>query len=143
MTGRLVEGRRLTDTLPACIPAVFTSGAFTHVVEDRGRVSLFERFEEPAVFIESVLTKKGAVRGNHVHHKGSEALNVISGVIEYYLLCECGENHVYMKALKTGDTAVVPPGIAHALIALEDSEVVVLFSSDPRHDRDRVPIITT
>jgi quercetin dioxygenase-like cupin family protein len=139
----LEDGLTYTPTQLDCIQAQFTTaqaGAFTIAEDDRGSAFLFERFSKPAVFIEVIRTAAGKIRGNHVHQNCEETLHVVSGVIELYLLCEHGK-HVLTRTLQKGDVVATPKGVPHALRATEASECVVLFDTDPRNDRARVPIL--
>lgn len=141
MTAELESGLTLVDTKPVCIPAIFTKGTFTDAEDNRGQAFLFERFDNPATFVEVIHTLQDKIRGNHIHQHCDETLNVVSGKLAIYLLCDCPNRHVFKQIMHRGDTVVTPKGIAHALQAIEDAEIVVLFDEDPREDRERVQIL--
>jgi quercetin dioxygenase-like cupin family protein len=142
MTAQLEPGLILTDIQLSCVRATFTRNDFTDAEDDRGQAFLFERLNKPAIFIEVIHTLSGKIRGNHVHKNCDEALNVVSGKLALYLLCDCRDKHVFKRIMKKGDTVVTHKGVPHALQALEETEIVVLFDKDPREDRDRVQILT-
>lgn len=124
-----------------CIEATFTRSDFINVEDDRGQAFLFKRFQKPIVFIEVIHTMSGKIRGNHVHQNCDETLNVVSGKMALYLLCNCGQSHVYKRIMHENDAVIICKGVPHALQALEDSEIVVLFDQDPNKDRHRVKIL--
>lgn len=141
MIAELEPGLISVDNQPACITAIFTRYEFTNAEDDRGRAFLFERSHNPAVFVEVIHTLAGKIRGNHVHRNCDETLNVVSGKMALYLLCNCEQKHVYKRIMQENDTVITPKGVPHALQALEDTEIVVLFDRDPSKDRDRVQIL--
>jgi len=142
MTVQLESGLTPTDIQLSCVSATFTRNSFTDTEDDRGQAFLFERFNNPATFIEVIHTLPGKIRGNHVHQNCDETLNVVKGEMTLYLLCNCPKKHVFKQTMKSGDTVVTPKGLAHALQAIKETEIVVLFDQDPRADRDRVQILT-
>ena len=142
MNTPLEPGLTLISTQPDCIKATFSSNTFASATDNRGTALLFERFNTPAVFIEAIRTLPGTVRGNHVHKNCNETLNVTSGELNFYLLCNCPQRHVYMKNMKAGDTVVTFKGVPHALQAIEKTDIIVFFEQDPRQDRERVQILT-
>ena len=141
MKAQLEPGLKLTKTLLPCLRSAFTRGAFVDAADNRGRAFLFERLENPAVFIEVIHTAPDKIRGNHVHQNCVETLNVVSGKLVFYQLCDCPEKHVLEQVMKSGDTVVTQKGVPHALQTLEETEIVVFFDKDPRKDRDRVQIL--
>ena len=141
-TARLEPGYVLVDTVLPCINAQFIVSEFTQADDNRGSASFFERFNEPAVFVEVIHTLPNMVRGNHVHEYCDETMNIISGKIELFLLCNCPEKHVLKRVMRSGETVVSRAGVPHALYALKKTEIAVLFSQDPRSDRERVQILT-
>lgn len=141
MTAELESGLISTDSQLVCIEATFTRNNFTNAKDDRGKAFLFKRSHTPAIFIEVIHTLAGKIRGNHVHQNCDETLNVVSGKMVLYLLCNCGQKHVYKRIMQENDTVITPKGVPHALQALEDTEIVVLFDHDPSNDRDRVKIL--
>lgn len=141
MIPNLEQGLILADQQLPCISAVFTQNDFINAKDNRGQVFLFERFDKPAVFVEVIHTTAEEIRGNHVHQNCDETLNVVSGKLALYLLCNCDEKHVYKRIMQQNETVITPKGVPHALQALEDTEIVVLFDKDPRNDRERVQIL--
>jgi len=141
MIAELESDLIFTDSQPTCIEATFVRNDFTNGTDDRGQAFLFERLDKPAFFIEVIHTLSGKIRGNHVHQNCDETLNVVSGKVAVYLLCSCVQKHVYKRIMQENDSVITPKGVPHALQALEDTEIVVLFDKDPRRDRDRVQIL--
>lgn len=141
MTAQLEPNLLLTNIQLSCIQATFSKDAFVDAKDDRGRVFLFDQLNKPAIFIEAIHTLPNKIRGNHVHQNCDETLNVVSGKLALYLLCNCPRKHVFKRIMKNGDTVITPKGVPHALQALEKTEIVVLFDKDPRHDRKRVQIL--
>ena len=141
MTVRLESDLIFTDVQLPCIQAKFIKDGFTNAEDDRGQAFLFERFNKPAIFIEVIHTLSDKIRGNHVHQNCDETLNVVSGKLVLYLLCSCTDKHVFKRIMEKSDTVFIPKGVPHALQALEETEIVVLFDKDPREDRDRVQIL--
>ncbi len=141
MIAELESGFTLVANQPPCINATFTRESFTNAEDDRGQAFLFERTQEPAVFVEVIHTLPEKIRGNHVHQNCDETLNVVSGKLALYLLCNCNDKHVLRRTMEKGDTVTTHKGTPHALQALEETEIVVLFDKDPRKDRDRVQIV--
>lgn len=130
-----------TDNQPTCIKATFRQNNFTNAFDDRGQAFMFERLDKPAIFIEVIHTLAGKIRGNHVHQNCDETLNVVSGKLALYLLCSCPQRHVFKRIMQENDTVITSKGVPHALQALEDTQIVVLFDKDPREDRERVQIL--
>jgi quercetin dioxygenase-like cupin family protein len=142
MTAQLEPNFTLTDNQPACVQIEFIKNNFSDTEDDRGRALLFEQVNKPATFIEVINTLSGKIRGNHVHQECDEVINVVSGKLDLYLLCDCVDRHVFKHAIAKGDTAIIPKGTPHALQALEETDIVVSFEKDPRKDRDRVQILS-
>lgn len=143
MQATLETGLQLSENQPDCITAVFTEGnsSFQSASDARGDAFVFDRAEHPATLIEVIHTKPKQVRGNHIHRKCKESFNVLRGSLEFYLLCDCLDRHVFCRIMQPGDSVLVPEGIAHAMYSLEKTEFVAIFSNDPRDDRERVPIL--
>ena len=68
---------------------------------------------------------KGAVVGEH-HHPHEQISFVLSGALEFDL---SGEKRV----VRGGEGVVLPSNLPHAVVALEDSQVLDMFSP-PRED---------
>lgn len=96
-----------------------------------------DRFEDERGVIQDLLatidcvteitTKKGAVRGNHMHEKTTQWTYVISGLLQ--VAYDNGKVHV--KDYGPGELIPELPGIPHAWKALEDTKVLV-FTRGPR-----------
>lgn len=143
MSSLLENDLDLLELQPDCIKAIFIDSqkkAFTISEDERGTAFLFERFSSPAVFIEVIRTQTNKIRGNHVHQNCDEALHVVSGAIELYLLCVHGK-HVFRRILQPGDAVITLSGTPHALRSIKESECVIFFDKDPRNDRARIPIL--
>jgi dTDP-4-dehydrorhamnose 3,5-epimerase-like enzyme len=90
----------------------------------------------PVDAVTEILTRKGAVRGNHVHHQTTQWAYVVSGrLLIATSPFRTGGGRKYLGAGETvydpGMMAVDEPGIAHAWKALEDT-VVLVFTKGPR-----------
>ena len=77
--------------------------------------------------------KKGAVRANHYHKKTSQWNYITKGQIK--LVTQFGEGPINEKILKKGDLAMTIPMEKHALVGLEDSEMLV-FTEGPRGGKE-------
>ena len=70
--------------------------------------------------------KKGAgFRGQHIHRLKKEWIYLLRGRLEVQLVC-CKTGERLTAVLEPGDRILMPPGIAHRVRALEDSEMVEL-----------------
>jgi quercetin dioxygenase-like cupin family protein len=78
----------------------------------------------PIDSVTRIFTKKGAVRGNHVHHKTDQWTYVVSG---HLLSSQAGE----LQEVWPGQMLLEPAGIPHAWKALEATTCLV-FTSGPR-----------
>ncbi len=70
-----------------------------------------------------IRSKKGSVRGNHYHKRSTQYTFVLDGKIQFYRkdLRSGDSASVEKLVLGPGDLAIDPPGVAHAVLALEDS----------------------
>jgi len=98
-----------------------------------------DRFEDHRGLIEDLLitpldgvtrifTKKGAVRGNHVHHKSTQWTYVVSGRL---LVVTEVDGRREPAVYGPGEMSCEPPGVPHAWQALEDTTVLA-FSRGPK-----------
>ncbi|MBQ8027868.1 MAG: cupin domain-containing protein [Clostridia bacterium] len=96
------------------------------VFEDE-RGCLSQITHEPFAQVNSVFTKKGAVRGNYHYHKTTkEAFFVFSGEIKVSLyLNEQKEEYFF----KTGDMFLIHENVRHRFEFLEDTRLVVFYTS--------------
>jgi quercetin dioxygenase-like cupin family protein len=67
-----------------------------------------------------ITSKKGAVRGNHVHKLSTQYTYVVSGQLTM-LSQKPGETNVERHILKPGDLMIHDPNEAHAMTADEDT----------------------
>jgi quercetin dioxygenase-like cupin family protein len=97
-----------------------------------------DRFEDERGVIEDlfgeldavtrITTRKGAVRGNHIHHKTVQWALILTGE----LLVVTGQGDLRReKVYGPGEISCERPGVPHAWKALADTEVLV-FTRGPR-----------
>lgn len=77
--------------------------------------------------VTQIFTRKGAVRGNHVHHHTVQWTYVVSGE----LLVASQPDVVQKRVAIPGELIEELPGIPHAWKALKDTTVLV-FTKGPR-----------
>ena len=77
--------------------------------------------------------KKGAVRGNHYHKRTTQWNYVIKGKIK--LVAQVGDEPKEEAVLEKGGFAVTEPMEKHALVGIEDSEMLV-FTQGPRGGKE-------
>ncbi len=89
-----------------------------------------------------ITSKAGAVRANHYHKKDTHYVYILSGKMEYFERPADGGETV-SAVLEAGDMVFTPPGVAHAMKFLEDSQFLA-FSTEPRnqnaYESDTVPV---
>lgn len=97
-----------------------------------------------------IVSKKGAVRGQHYHQQDSHYSYIVFGKCEY---TESYEAFINLKAsevfieretciLEAGDIVFTPPGIPHKFEFLEDSLFFAFATRkrmDGRYEEDTVP----
>jgi len=71
-----------------------------------------------------VTFKQGAVRGNHYHKNTTQYNYLLSGKIR--LVCQVSGGKATEAIMEKGDFIVTLPNERHALVGLEDSELLVL-----------------
>jgi oxalate decarboxylase/phosphoglucose isomerase-like protein (cupin superfamily) len=76
---------------------------------------------------------KGAVRANHYHKKTTQWNYVIRGTVK--LVTQFGEGPIEEKVLEKGDLAVTVPMEKHAILGLEEAEMLV-FTEGPRGGKE-------
>ena len=104
-----------------------------YVFEDE-RGKIIDILENEIIeYVTLILSKKGAVRGNHYHKKSLQYNFVLKGSLK--LLTQMPGEGIKIKVIKSGDLVFTPPMEKHALIALEDSEILVL-TRGPRGGRN-------
>lgn len=100
--------------------------------DDRGIISdLIENEQLNAVT--KITIKKGAVRGNHYHKNTWQWNYVVSGVMK--LVTRMDGGMPLETFLNAGDLALTVPNEEHALVAVEDCEVLV-FTKGPRGGKE-------
>jgi len=100
--------------------------------DDRGAITdLLEGTNINAVTFISF--KKGAVRGNHFHKLTTQWNYVIKGRIR--LVTQVGDAPIQEADLREGDFAVTEPMEKHALVGLDEAEMLV-FTEGPRGGKE-------
>src|SRR3954451_23955628 len=102
-----------------------------HRWDDIPREQLSDTIERQLIsgdktMIAHVHLKEGAVVPRHEHHNGQLAY-LLSGALD--VTCDAGEPIV----VREGEVLLIPGGVAHAALALEDTLDVDVFSP-PRED---------
>jgi quercetin dioxygenase-like cupin family protein len=78
-----------------------------------------------SVYVTRILTKKGAVRGNHVHKQTTQWTMVIKGKLHMATSISADFE------LGPGEVVIFRPGVAHAWRARKDTDCLV-FTKGPR-----------
>ena len=100
--------------------------------DQRGEISdLIEN--ENINAITRITIKKGAVRGNHYHKETWQWNYVVSGKMKLVTQMQNGE--IQETTLYPGDLAVTEPYEHHALVGMEDCDVLV-FTKGPRGGKE-------
>ena len=94
--------------------------------DDRGVIQ--DLLVAPLDAVTRIWTRKGAIRGNHVHAETTQWTYVVSGLLR--VMTQQG-GRLRDRTYGPGDMACELPGVAHAWEALEDTEVLV-FTKGPR-----------
>ena len=81
----------------------------------------------PVDAVTEIFTRKGAVRGNHVHQRTTQYTYIASGV----LLVATQPDVTHTQEYGPGQLVVESPGVPHAWKALADTKVLV-FTCGPR-----------
>jgi len=84
---------------------------------------------EPIEYVTLISSKKGAIRGNHYHAESVQYTFVLNGRLK--LITQMPLSQAKIVIIKAGDLVLTPAMERHALIALEDSEILV-FTRGPR-----------
>lgn len=96
-------------------------------VDERGTIQ--DLLTEPLDAVTEIFTKKGAVRGNHVHKETVQYTYVVSGRLR--MVHHCKDGFITDQNYGSGALVCDEPGDAHAWEALEDTKVLV-FTRGPR-----------
>jgi quercetin dioxygenase-like cupin family protein len=104
----------------------------TSFADQRGEIiDLLENENINAVTI--VTFRRGAVRGNHVHKETTQWNYVMEGCVR--LVSRSPEGHVEETLMMPGDFVATGPNVAHALVGIEESKVMV-FTKGPRGGKE-------
>jgi len=79
--------------------------------------------------VTEIFTKKGAVRGNHIHNDTVQWTYIISGSMR--MVARYPDGFITDKVYSPGMIVCDEPRVAHAWKALEDTKVLV-FTKGPR-----------
>ncbi len=91
-----------------------------------------------------VVSRQGAVRGNHYHKKATQYTYVLHGKVEWITRdMRDPSAQVRSEILAAGDLAITAPEVAHVMIALEDTEFLDMTDvsrADGGYETDTVRI---
>lgn len=99
--------------------------------DDRGTIE--DLIVSPLDSVTRIVTRAGAVRGNHVHHQTVQWTYVVSGRLAIVTRLSSGE--AGRRELGPGEMAMEEAGVAHAWQAIEDCTCLV-FTRGPRSGDD-------
>ncbi len=103
--------------------------------DDRGKiVDIF--FKENIEHVNSIVSKKGALRGDHYHKLTTQHMLMIKGSMEVWYKPADSNEQPKMVVAKAGDLVTNPPMEIHSLRILEDGTEFVTFSSGLRGGSD-------
>lgn len=95
--------------------------------DDRGVIQ--DLITQPLDSVTRIFTRKGAVRGNHVHKETTQFTYVVEGKL--LVVTKRPSGRPYTESHGAGELIVEAPGVAHAWQAEEDTTVLV-FTRGPR-----------
>jgi quercetin dioxygenase-like cupin family protein len=97
------------------------------------RGSIADILEDETIEHVSLLTTvKGSVRGNHYHRETDQWLYIVTGALEYAIRNADG---ISSGVVRAGDVLQTGPMESHALVAIEDTTMVVM-TRGPRGGRE-------
>lgn len=101
--------------------------------DDRGYITRLVNSEDfPLKAVLYITSKKGTVRGNHLHKKDAHYVYCLSGKFRYSEKDLSKKNARKQSViLKPGDIVLSKPGIAHSMEFLEDT-VFLAFTTEKR-----------
>ncbi len=99
--------------------------------DDRG---VIQDLIGPVDAVTRIITRKGAVRGNHLHRETTQWTYIVQGSL-LIAVREPGQDEVHSRIYVPGMLACEQPGTAHAWRAITDVTVLV-FSKGPRSGED-------
>ena len=91
--------------------------------DERGSITDILR-QEPIDYVTIITSKKGALRGDHVHKETVQYVYVMEGKLK--ALSQMPDEPVCTTVLEAGDLIVNVPNEGHAFEALEDTTFLVL-----------------
>lgn len=101
--------------------------------DERGYISrIVDTDEYPLRAVLYITSKKGTVRGNHLHKKDAHFVYCLSGRFKYSEKDLSEKNPRKQSViLKPGDVVLSRPGVAHSMEFLEDT-VFLAFTTEKR-----------
>ncbi|VVB67730.1 Cupin [uncultured archaeon] len=91
--------------------------------DERGEI--IDILENEAIeYVTFISSRKGAIRGNHYHNDSIQYAFVLKGSLK--VITQIPGSEVESKIARSGDLIFTPQREKHVLIALEDSEFLVL-----------------
>jgi quercetin dioxygenase-like cupin family protein len=99
--------------------------------DERGVIQ--DLLDGPIDAVTEIVTKKGAVRGNHTHNETTQWTYIVFGELQVVTRAPGGEP--FSETYSTGDLICEEPGVAHAWKALTDT-IVLVFTRGPRSGAD-------
>ncbi|OGK18269.1 hypothetical protein A3G67_03165 [Candidatus Roizmanbacteria bacterium RIFCSPLOWO2_12_FULL_40_12] len=95
--------------------------------DKRGKLSYLTHEKMRIKDVLAISSKKGAVRANHYHKKDTHLIYLIKGKFKY-ITRVLGKKKSKSKTIviKAGEIVVTPPKLAHKVVFLEDSFMVVV-----------------
>lgn len=91
--------------------------------DERGKI-LDVLENEKIEYVTLITSKKGSVRGNHYHKESVQYAFVLKGRLK--LITQMGEDPIETSIIEKGDLVFTPPMEKHTMVALEDSELLIL-----------------
>lgn len=100
--------------------------------DERGEI--IDLIENETINAVTIITfRSGAIRGNHYHKETTQWNYVMSGSIK--LVSQVPNEPVIETVMMPGDFVVTGPNVRHALVALEESKLMVL-TKGPRGGKE-------
>ena len=91
--------------------------------DERGKIT--DILENESIDSATIITsKKGAIRGNHYHKESVQYTFVLKGSLKVFT--QVSRRKIESVTIKAGELMLTPPLEKHALLAEEDSELLVL-----------------
>ncbi|MEX2175516.1 MAG: cupin domain-containing protein [Pirellulaceae bacterium] len=86
-----------------------------------------------------VVTEPGQIRGNHLHQRGTEILTVLGPA----LVRLQDESRQIDTQIEKGEAYrfVIPPGIAHAILAIGPEPMLIVAFNNDLFDRDHPDVV--